>query len=152
MIYKAIHRAYQILKERNWDTVYWAIDLHGVCLESNYENGGYKFVNQQAIDTLKYISSLPESRIILWSSAHAHEQGAIMNFFSRNGIDVDYFNENPEVANTKTGAFNQKFYFSILLDDKAGFDPIVDWATVYYWTRACSIEWNNGLQLDKDKI
>jgi hypothetical protein len=130
MIKKAIHRAYQTMRSRNWDTIYWAIDLHGVCLKSNYDNGGYTFINQTVVDGLQAITARKESKIILWSSCHDHEKTAIVDFFGQHGIMVHYFNENPDEKNTKTGCFDQKFYFSILLDDKAGFDPDVDWFEV----------------------
>ena len=127
MISKAIDRAFDTMIKRGWDKIYWAIDLHGVCLKSNYESGGYSFINDKVLPGLKAIQDLDESRIILWSSCHNHEKPAIIKFFSDNGINVHYFNENPEEKSTKTGCFDQKFYFSILLDDKAGFDPETDW-------------------------
>lgn len=127
MILQAIERAYRVMQERNWDTIYWAVDLHGVCLKSNYENGGYSFINETAKKGLQAISARKENVIILWSSCHDHEKQAIIDFFNSNGILVDYFNENPDEANTKTGCFDQKFYFSVLLDDKAGFDPDEHW-------------------------
>lgn len=130
MIKKAITRAYDILEARNWDTVYWAIDLHGVCLKSNYQNGGYTFENDDVLKGLRAISERPESKIILWSSCHKAEQPAIIAFMAEHGVTVHYFNENPEVEDTSTGNFTDKFYFSILLDDKAGFDPETDWKEI----------------------
>lgn len=130
MITNAILRAYQTMRARNWDTVYWAIDLHGVCFPSNYQQGDYTFINETCKEALRAISARPESRIILWSSCHAVEQKAIMEFFGLHGIKVHYFNQNPEVEDTKTGCFAKKFYFSVLLDDKAGFDPEQDWEEV----------------------
>ncbi len=129
MITRAISRAYQILHERNWDTVYWAVDLHGTVLKSNYENGGYEFINSAARTALAYISKLPESKIILWSSLHNEEWDKVVQFLTEAGITVHYCNENPEVPNTSTGNFDSKFYFSVLVDDKAGFSPN-DWHEV----------------------
>ena len=123
MISRAIARAYQILNERNWDTVYWAVDLHGTVLKANYENGGYEFINSAAARALKYISTRPESKIILWSSLHDEEWDKVVAFLKEAGVVVHYCNENPEVPNTDTGNFSSKFYFSILVDDKAGFSP-----------------------------
>lgn len=140
MISKAIDRAFQTMIERGWNKIYWAIDLHGVCLKSNYENGGYTFINDKVLPGLEAIQSVPESRIILWSSCHDHEKQDIIKFFADNGIHVHYFNENPEEKNTKTGCFDQKFYFSILLDDKAGFDPETDWDELYM-----SVNENHGI-------
>lgn len=130
-IIRAVERAYKVMRDRNWDTIYWAVDLHGVCLKSNYENGGYEFINEDALKTLRLISSLPESKIILWSSVHDFEKHAIWDFFEKNGIKINGFNCNAYEKNTKTGCFNEKFYFSVLLDDKAGFDPETDWWEIY---------------------
>lgn len=135
MLETAIKRAYQTMAERNWDTVYWAIDLHGVCLKSNYDNGGYRFINDAALIGLLNISKRPESRIILWSSCHEFEQPAIIAFMESHGVKIHGFNKNPEVQNTKTGNFDTKFYFSILLDDKAGFEPETDWDVISNFLR-----------------
>lgn len=128
-IIRAVERAYKVTKERGWDTVYWAVDLHGTVLESNYEAGGYQFISQDVVDALRHISNLPETRIILWSSVHEHEWPAVAAFIREASICVDFCNHNPEVANSTHGCFDQKFYFSILVDDKAGFCPS-EWADV----------------------
>ncbi len=130
MISKAINRAYRQADIRGYATIYWAIDLHGTCLRSNYEQGGYEFINDDARKALRKISDRPESKIILWSGCYPAEQADIIKFFTEHEIVVDFFNENPLEANTKFGDFSKKFYFSILLDDKAGFDPDCDWRNV----------------------
>ena len=130
MIAKAIQRAYKTMRERRWDTIYWAIDLHGVCMKSNYAEGVHEFIHPFIPDTLKMLSDLPETKIILWSSVHEDQKVPIINAFEDHGIMIHGFNSNPYEANTATGCFTEKFYFSVLLDDKAGFDPATDWATV----------------------
>lgn len=127
MITRAIDRAYRIAEERNQEFIYWAIDLHGVVLKSNYEQGGYQFINEYARRALRLLSFYYRHKIIIWSSCYPEEQQRILDFLKFNGIEADYFNENPECPDTKSGCFSQKFYFSILLDDKAGFDPNVHW-------------------------
>ena len=129
-IIKSIERAYSLLQERNWDTIYWAIDLHGTCIKSNYVSGEYEWINEDALKCLQLIRSLKETRIILWSSVYSKEQLNIRKFFYENDVEVDFFNNSLE-KNTETGCFNTKFYFSILLDDKAGFDPDTDWKLIY---------------------
>lgn len=131
MINRAVLRAYRTMQERNWDTIYWAIDLHGTCFPSTYSQGGYQFINEQCRKTLQLLSSLPETKIILWSGCYPDEQQSIINFFEDNDIRVFAFNENPAEKNTKSGCFDQKFYFSIVVDDKAGFDPEQDWESIY---------------------
>ena len=131
-IIKAIEEAYKLMDTRGYKKIYWAIDLHGVCLKSNYIPNKYEIINEDVIPTLQLISSLPESVIILWSSCYEEEQENILEFFDNLGeINVKYFNYNPQVGNTETGCFNEKFFFSVLLDDKAGFDPDTDWREIY---------------------
>jgi hypothetical protein len=129
MIVKAVDRAYRVMHERGYNRVYWAIDLHGVCLHSNYETGGYAWINEDAPRVLKLISDRPESVIILWSSVHDREKSDIMQFFGKHGIAVHGINANPYEGNDVV-CVEEKFYFSILLDDKAGFDPKTDWKSI----------------------
>lgn len=131
MIKNAIIRAYKTARARKWDKIYWAIDLHETCLRSNYGKGSYQFLGQYVINCLQMLSRRPETVIILWSSVHADEEKDIIDFFAQHGIHVSYFNHNPEVSNTATGNFDTKFYFNILLDDKAGFDHETDWYTIF---------------------
>jgi trehalose-6-phosphatase len=130
MIVKAIDRAYRIARERKWDTLYWAIDLHGVCLKSNYVTSQHEFINDDAIAGLQMISSLPESKIILWSAMYNKEQFEVIKLFAEHGITVHDFNKNPEVKSTETGDFSSKWYHNIILDDKAGFDAETDWQEI----------------------
>lgn len=130
MIEKAIIRAYDVMHKRNWDTIYWAIDLHGTCLISSYDNDKIEFINPQAEMTLKELSKYPETKIILWSCLHAPEWERVLAFFERHGIKVAAVNANPFEQSNGYADFSSKFYFSVLLDDKAGFDPDTDWAVV----------------------
>lgn len=135
-IKKAIKRAYEQLSEKNWNKIYWAIDMHGTCLKSNYKSGNYEsgnfeLINEDVINTLKLIQSLPESVLIMWTSAYTPDLVRLREFFELEGVSFDYSCENPKIRNTETGYFNKKFYFSILLDDKAGFDPDNDWRKIY---------------------
>lgn len=131
MILDAIDRAYFTMRSRNWDTLYWCIDLHGSCIKSNYQNGNYEFINEDAKKALMLISSLPETCIILWSCCHAKQKQEILEFFKLNNINVNFFNENPLVLDNETGNFSEKFYFNVLIDDKAGFDPNKDWFRIF---------------------
>jgi hypothetical protein len=133
-IIKAIERAYQIKEERNWDTIYWAIDLHGTCLKSNYVLDSYEWINEDARICMEYIMHLHESKVIIWTSTHYSEKELVKDLLEEAGW-INYWNCNPEVKNTETGCFDEKFYFSILLDDKAGFDPDIDWKLIYEYLK-----------------
>lgn len=134
-IIKAVKRAYSLLQERNWDTIYWAIDLHGTCIKSNYVSGEYEWINEDALKCLQLISNLKETKIIIWSSLYRSEKFKIWVWLSEQGIEILNFNSNDSIKNTETGCFDTKFYFSILLDDKAGFDPDTDWKLIYEYLK-----------------
>lgn len=138
-IIKAVDRAYRVMRERKWNTVYWCIDLHDTCLKANYQNGGYEWINDQCVQTLRLIADRVESEIILWSSAYPKQQEEIVDFFCDHGIPVLAFNENPMEANTVTGDFSKKFYFSVLIDDKAGFDPAEDWYKLWCYIHQLNV-------------
>lgn len=129
-IEKAIRDAFNYASTKKYPKLYVAVDLHGTCFKSTYESGGYALVNKECKDALQHLANRDDVVLILWSSCHPAEQKDIIAFFETQGIHIDYFNENPECANTKTGCFDTKFYFSILIDDKAGFDYEYDWLTV----------------------
>ena len=135
-IIKSIERAYSLLQERNWDTIYWAIDLHDTCIKSNYVSGEYEWINEDVVKCLQLISNLPNRVMILYSSTYPEEAFKILEFFSNHKIYINYFNNNLSVENTKTGCFDIKFYFSVLLDDKAGFDPETDWKLIYEYLKS----------------
>lgn len=134
-IIKAVERAYSLLQERNWDTIYWAIDLHGTCIKSNYVSGEYEWINEDALKCLQLISNLKETKIIIWSSLYRSEKFKIWVWLSEQGIEILNFNSNDSIKNTETGCFDKKFYFSVLLDDKAGFDPDTDWKLIYEYLK-----------------
>lgn len=136
MIQRAIERAYRVAKERGWDRVYWALDLHGTCIESNYKSNEYGWINESCRDVLRELAAYPETNLILWSSLHQADKIGVSQFFESEGIRVVGINHNPFEANTATGNFDEKFYMSIIVDDKAGFDP-VDWELVGDSVRMC---------------
>ena len=130
MIENAVRRAYQVMKERNWDSIYWAIDLHGTCIKSNYVSGEYEWINEDVKECLQYISSLPESKIIIWSSSHTQTLLDCIKFFINESIHLYDVNKNYAIKSNELSNFQDKFYFSILLDDKAGFEPDTDWKVI----------------------
>lgn len=133
-IISVVKKSFDAISEK-YPMVFWNIDLHGVCFKSNYVNNEHLWVNDECINALKEISKNKDSRIILWSSCYPEEQIKIKHFMESHGITVDFFNENPLTKNTHYGDFSQKYYFSILLDDKAGFEPNKDWRQIYNYVK-----------------
>jgi hypothetical protein len=122
MIHNAIKKAYEQFESRSWDKIYIALDIHGTVADADYTNNS-ECLYESCIQPLQAISKLPEVCVILFSCCHPESYESYFELFNHHGIDVRYFNDNPEVENTKTGCFDRKFYYNIIFEDKAGFEP-----------------------------
>jgi hypothetical protein len=125
---------FQLKKERNWDKVYYAFDIHGTILKSNYKHGDIpKEYYPYAKKTLQYICRLPDIVSFLYTCSHPHEIEQYLTFFREDDIFFKYVNENPEIETDTTGygCYDKKPYMNVLFEDKAGFNPEKDWKKVY---------------------
>jgi len=126
--------AWKKKEKRGWKVVYIMVDLHGVVLKSNYhKENDLEFINEYTQEALRWLSAREDVRLILWSSSHEKEIQSVIQWFGKHDIRIDYVNENPDEPNTEYASFDKKPYFSILLDDKAGFDPDKDWFDLWEW-------------------
>lgn len=117
-----------IAKKKLWDKVFIMVDVHETILESDYKNDSTKFkYYPKALEALKMLSQDPFYELILWTSCDKARADQYKVEFQNHGIKFKYFNHNPEVPNTSYAKFDQKFYFNIILDDKAGFEAETDW-------------------------
>jgi hypothetical protein len=125
---------FELMEKRGWDKVYYAFDIHGTILEPNYQYGNTpdKFY-PMAKKTLQYLTKLPDICMFLYTCSHPHEIEEYIALFKANGIEFQYINENPEVVtqNDGYGNYDKKPYMNVLFEDKAGFDPMVEWQEVY---------------------
>lgn len=135
MITRAITNAMQMAYSRKWDTLYWQIDVHGTIIVPNWDKDTLPLDTYPlALTALSRIQKFKPMRnvLILSTSSHPKEIGEYMLFFEGHGIKFDYINENPEVATEKGdfGYYEDKYYFNVMLEDKAGFDPYEDWGAI----------------------
>ena len=133
MITNAIKKSFDHAKAKNWDCTFWAIDIHDTIVKSNYKRGEIptEFYNY-AKYVLRRLSDRPDIKLILFTCSHQVEIDQYLKLFEENGIHFDYVNENPEVKTDTDGYgnYDKKFYFNVLLDDKASFDPENDWRRI----------------------
>lgn len=132
MIKRAIKRATEKAKERGWDTITIAVDWHDTICQSTYTVGAALDFYEGALMALRKLSAQKHIKLILFTSSY---DSAIQEFLRRceeYEIFFDYVNCNPDVPNTKYGDFSKKFYYDILVDDKAGFDPLTEWVDLMY--------------------
>lgn len=118
---RSIMKAYRTASERNWDTIYCLVDCHDTIACSNYRDAEVSFY-PQALEALREISWWPEIQLVLWTCSYPADTARLVDRLAHEGVRVRGVNRTP-IANTVTGCFDEKPYFSILIDDKAGFCP-----------------------------
>lgn len=129
-IRKAFEAAFIRMREKNWEKIYVAVDIHDTILRACYDNEETYDYFPLAKETLQAMSLRQDICLILWSSCHRDKLAEYARHFQDDGITFDYINENPEVENTHLQNFGEKLYMNVGLDDKFGFDAETDWATI----------------------
>lgn len=131
MIVKAIRKAFDIARFKQWDKTYWAIDIHDTMIKPNWSVTSIPTeFYPLAKEVMQEISQRKDIVRILYTCSHPYEITKYLEYFKSHDIFFDYINENPEVINEKYGWYDKKPYFNVLLEDKAGFDPATDWEII----------------------
>lgn len=128
-----IQKTFTLKSENRWPEIYFCIDLHGTIIPSG-KSSDDKTDNlvfyPHAKEVLQYLTSRKDIFLILWTSTPLSRLPWVLAWLGENGIKFDYINRNPHAKNTPRSDFDRKFYFSILLDDRAGFEPETDWLAI----------------------
>ncbi|MFM9837364.1 MAG: hypothetical protein ACKVOQ_03805 [Cyclobacteriaceae bacterium] len=128
MITRAIENCLRNAKEKRWEKTYWAFDIHGTLLKPNYKRDEIsREFYPHAIEVMQLLTKRKDIVKILYTCSYPHEIEQYIEYFAKHGIHFDHINKNPEVADGGYGYYNDKFYFNVLMDDKAGFDGETDW-------------------------
>jgi hypothetical protein len=115
-------------RTRNWDKFYVFVDLHDTVLAPSYTGDDIsRNFHEGAISCLQELSSRPDMILGLFTSSKEAHIEQYQKMFTELGIQFQYVNENPEQGNTFYADFSKKPYMSLLLDDKAGFNPKTHW-------------------------
>lgn len=131
MIEHSINKAFSMARSRGWDRIYIAVDVHDTMIIPNYrENDIPKEFFPYAAEAMYTISQRRDTVLILYTCSFPNEINQYLEFFKSVSIDFKYVNSNPEVLSSGYGCYDKKFYFNILIEDKAGFNPLVDWEIV----------------------
>lgn len=132
------------LKERGHTTLYVAVDAHGTIIKPSKKT--VMMVTDGADEPSEVVCSCgctPDFefypyarqalekmaaagvRLILWTSTL--DAYRLLAELACAGVVITDFNGNPDFKLTPYADFSKKFYFDVLLDDKAGFEPENDW-------------------------
>lgn len=125
-IVKQLHKSFGLMKKRNWDKIYVAIDVHETISKPTWDETLALDFYENSIDTLKLLSDRKDICLILWTSSKEENKIGYFNILKENNIHFNYINSNPEVAERSYADYESKFYINLILDDKAGWLP-EDW-------------------------
>lgn len=125
MIRDAIIKQFKKARERGWDKIYVFLDFHEVVLVPDYQSDVPKVeYYPHAKELLQHLSNRPDVCLIAWTCSHPHQIENYLKEMSKDGILFDHVNNNPEVTtDSRYGYYEDKPYYNILLDDKAGVTP-----------------------------
>jgi len=126
--------------EHEWYETYWAFDIHGTILVPTFRKDSYDSdFYPWAKETLQLLSKRPDIIMILYTSSYPEEIEHYNKVFKENHIRFKYINENPDIDSAKGnfGYYDDKFYFNVLFEDKAGFDPETEWKPIFDFMHKC---------------
>lgn len=129
-----IHNMFNHSFKKEWYETYWAIDLHGTVLEPSYNlNNREVSYYPYAKEVLQLLSNRDDIELIMWTSSYPNEIVEYNNQFRKDGILFNSINENAHISskNGNFGFYEKKFYFNVLFDDKAAFNPLIEWEAIY---------------------
>lgn len=129
-IVKAIDRAFKNKEKRGWNKIYFYFDIHETILYPDYNNIDPLRFYPYAKEVLQHLSAREDVAIGLFTCSYPKEIERYMKFFAENDIVFEFANKNPDVKNTTYGYYEDKPYFNVLFEDKAGFDAETDWILV----------------------
>jgi len=129
-IIKAIDKAFKYKEKRGWDKIYFYFDIHETILYPDYNNEDPLKFYDHAKEVLQYLSKRTDVSIGLYTCSYPQEIKRYKKFFRENDIIFKYANKNPDVEDTAYGYYEDKPYFNVLFEDKAGFDAENDWILV----------------------
>lgn len=128
-----IRKTFELKEVRGWPEVYFCIDLHGTIIPSGKSPNDSEDVLEfypDAREVLQLLTKRKDIMTILWTSTPVGRLETVLGWLKENGIEMDYINTNPHAKSTPRSDFARKFYFSVLLDDRAGFEPETDWTAI----------------------
>lgn len=128
-----IEKTFKMKTERGWPEIYFCIDLHGTIIPSGKgpddKSDKLEFYDD-AKEVLQWLTNRKDIKLILWTGTPVERLKPVWDWFLENGVSFDFFNQNPDALNTPRSDFSRKFYFNVLLDDRAGFEPELDWSLI----------------------
>ena len=125
--------AIDVIKKK-YKYIYIAIDIHGTIFYSLRQKDEKFIYLPNAKKALQLLSENPCFKLILFTSSYRDNIQKYLAKLKEDNIHFDFIMENPEIKSNEYANFSQKFYFDILIDDKAGFEN-EDWAELTFFLK-----------------
>ena len=129
-IIKAIDNAFKNMELKKWDKIYYFFDLHETVLYPDYGEDIPNKMYPDAKEVLQYLSKREDISISIYTCSYPKEVKEYIKYFQAMNIEFEFVNKNPDVKNTTYGFYEDKPYFNVLFEDKAGFDGEIDWTLI----------------------
>jgi hypothetical protein len=138
MIIEVFEKAFALAKERGWKHIAVAVDLHGTVFRPTYSDELAIEYYDKAQGCLKLMSEEYEGitpLMYMYTCTPYDVQHRYMNFFRRSQYITMYTKDVVQavmkIENNSFQNFEDKPYFNVLLEDKAGFNPDRDWDIIH---------------------
>ena len=141
MLLNYIKKMFEYSFTKEYYDTYWCFDMHGTIIKPSYNlnDKSIKFY-PYAQEALELISQRDDIITILYTCSYPNEIENYKRLFRNKNIHFDHVNENPDISsnNGNFGYYKDKFYFNVLFEDKAGFDPEEEWEEIYKYLLFCA--------------
>ena len=133
-------------RARKWPHLYIAIDIHDTIFKGTYKkNNEGKAFYPWAKEVLQQLSAINSVKLIIYTASHVEPAKDVIAWLREHEIKIFALNENPDHKGTELCDFSRKFYFDILLEDKAGFEGWKDWFLIMKELQRMGLwEYSNG--------
>ena len=130
---KYIHSMFLKSFRKEWYDTYFLIDLHGTIIKPDYKLEKIIEYYSYAKEAMQLISKRKDIVKIMWTCSNLDEINFYNEQFKKDNILFDKINENDNISsrNGNFGHYDRKMYANIIIDDKAAFDPEVEWKYIY---------------------
>lgn len=126
-ISQTLQAAFDAHLARNWDHIYILVDVHGVMMKPDY-GGVSSEIYPDCIAPLQTLTKDKRVKLIMWTCSRADHILKYRQMMINHEVKFDYVNENPEVDHLEaSGDYSVKLYANVIMDDKGGFEPHIDW-------------------------
>jgi len=129
-----IHAMFLHSFSKEWYETYWLIDMHRTIIKPTYDlNDKSIHYYPFALETMQLLTKRDDIITIMWTSSYPQEIEEYVRQLAKDEIVFDKINENLDISsnNGNFGYYEKKFYFNVLIDDKAAFNPEKDWEPIY---------------------